>query len=78
MTTSPNPLRGPDPTRGPLVVSEANPRYFTITSDERKAVYLTGSHVWNNLHDGMGTTSSCCGAGSSSAPRPPAATSTCA
>ena len=60
-----------------------------------EAVYLTGSHIWNNLHDGMGpgpdpgperfdydgylalprrrgTTSSGCGAGSSSAPRPPA------
>jgi hypothetical protein len=35
-------------------VSTANPRYFTVASDEQKAVYLTGSHIWNNLHDGMG------------------------
>jgi len=31
-----------------------NPRYFTVASDEGRAVYLTGSHIWNNLHDGMG------------------------
>ena len=46
------------PTRadGPLVVSIRNPRYFTPTSGPRagRAVYLTGSHIWNNLHDGMG------------------------
>jgi hypothetical protein len=49
------------------VVSEANPRYFTIrpgksgTTDpaDRKAVYLTGSHIWNNFHDGMGPGSDC-------------------
>ena len=36
-------------TYGPLRVSEKNLRYFT---DERgKAVYLTGSHTWNNLID---------------------------
>ena len=41
---------------GPLIVSSRNPRYFTGESGERagKAVYLTGSHIWNNLHDGMG------------------------
>ena len=33
--------------RGPLRVSEANPRYFTDRSG--KAVYLSGSHTWNNL-----------------------------
>jgi hypothetical protein len=34
---------------GTLHVSEINPRYFT---DQRgKAVYLTGSHTWNNLVD---------------------------
>jgi len=40
----------------PLVVSTRNPRYFTHTSGPRagRAVYLTGSHIWNNLHDGMG------------------------
>ena len=39
----------------PLRVSSANPRYFAIGSgaDERP-VYLTGSHVNNNLHDGLG------------------------
>ncbi|GAA0571920.1 hypothetical protein HPO96_32345 [Kribbella sandramycini] len=35
----------------PLVVSDINPRYFTAGD---RAVYLTGSHIWNNLHDGMG------------------------
>jgi len=47
---------------GPLVVSEANPRYFTVASNnpsERRAVYLTGSHIWNNFHDGMGPGSDC-------------------
>ena len=41
---------------GPLVVSIRNPRYFTPASGSRagSAVYLTGSHIWNNLHDGMG------------------------
>jgi hypothetical protein len=44
---------------GPLVVSTAHPRYFTVASDERKAVYLIGSHIWNNFHDGMGPGSAC-------------------
>jgi hypothetical protein len=35
--------------RGPLKVSEKNPRYFTDNSG--RAVYLTGSHTWNNLVD---------------------------
>ncbi|SHN75324.1 hypothetical protein [Cryptosporangium aurantiacum] len=41
---------------GPLAVATRNPRYFTPTSGPRagRAVYLTGSHIWNNLHDGMG------------------------
>ncbi len=34
---------------GPLRVSERNPRYFT--DDSGKAIYLTGSHTWNNLVD---------------------------
>lgn len=34
---------------GPLRISEVNPRYFTDNSG--KAVYLTGSHTWNNLLD---------------------------
>jgi hypothetical protein len=45
---------------GPLAVSKINPRYFTIASDrEKKAIYLTGSHIWNNFHDGMGPGSDC-------------------
>ena len=41
---------------GPLVVSTRNPRYFTPIAGPNagRAVYLTGSHIWNNLHDGMG------------------------
>jgi hypothetical protein len=38
------------------VVSKTNPRYFTAGG---RAVYLTGSHIWNNLHDGMGPGSAC-------------------
>lgn len=38
---------------GPLRISPVNPRYFT--DDSGKAVYLTGSHTWNNLQD-MGPT----------------------
>ncbi len=46
----------------PLEVSKANPRYFTVASGDaadRVAVYLTGSHIWNNFHDGMGPGSDC-------------------
>jgi hypothetical protein len=44
------------PITAPLEVSKKNPRYFTPTSgdDAGRAVYLTGSHIWNNLQDGMG------------------------
>jgi hypothetical protein len=44
------------------VVSAANPRYFTVASGnaaDQKAVYLTGSHIWNNLHDGLGPGTPC-------------------
>ena len=46
---------------GPLVVSEANPRYFEIRGDDGqlRAVYLTGAHVNNNFHDGMGPGAEC-------------------
>jgi hypothetical protein len=47
---------------GPLVVAAANPRYFTVASGDgadRKVVYLTGSHIWNSLHDGLGPGPSC-------------------
>src|SRR5919112_2330288 len=48
--------RTPIAADGPLAVSTENPRYFTPVSGPRagRAVYLTGSHIWNNLHDGMG------------------------
>ena len=48
-------------TLGPLAVSRVNPRYFTVASNatDEKAVYLTGSHIWNNFHDGMGPGSDC-------------------
>jgi hypothetical protein len=39
-----------------LTVSAANPRYSTAAAGDptdQKAVYLTGSHIWNNLHDAM-------------------------
>jgi hypothetical protein len=39
----------PRPARGPLQVLARNPRYFTDGSG--RAVYLTGSHVWQNLQD---------------------------
>ncbi|RPJ36327.1 MAG: hypothetical protein EHM35_08280, partial [Planctomycetaceae bacterium] len=39
------------PAAGPLRVLPANPRYFTDGSG--KAVYLTGSHTWLNLQDGV-------------------------
>jgi hypothetical protein len=44
----------PEAAAGPLAVSVTNPRYFTVASGEaadRRAVYLTGSHIWNNFHD---------------------------
>src|SRR5436305_1610894 len=61
-TTSSGPLTGPDAAAGPLVVSEANPRYFAVRSGKAaggRVVYLTGSHIWNNFHDGMGPGSDC-------------------
>jgi hypothetical protein len=44
---------------GPLVVSTENPRYFAAKGDPHRAVYLTGSHIWNNFHDGMGRGGEC-------------------
>lgn len=40
----------------PLTISKANPRYFAAKDEDGKerAVYLTGSHIWNNLQDGLG------------------------
>ncbi|HYG20194.1 MAG TPA: DUF6298 domain-containing protein [Ohtaekwangia sp.] len=37
------------PVRGTLRVHPDNPRYFT--DDTGKAIYLTGSHTWENLQD---------------------------
>jgi hypothetical protein len=62
MADKPGPRTAPHAAAGPLVVSEVNPRYFTLASGddaERKVVYLTGSHIWNNLHDGLGPGASC-------------------
>ena len=58
-SASAKPDRRPSSARGPLVVSSVNPRYFTVAADGRRAVYLTGSHIWNNLHDGMGPGAAC-------------------
>ena len=58
--TSSGPLTGP--AAGLLVVSEANPRSFATASGnvaDRPVVYLTGSHIWNNFHDGMGPGAAC-------------------
>ena len=37
-------------------MSSRNPRYFTVADgpDAGRAVYLTGAHVNNNFHDGLG------------------------
>ena len=48
--------------QGPLTVSSINPRYFTAASAggaPGKVVYLTGSHVNNNFHDGLGPGRDC-------------------
>ena len=55
--TNRTPREGPV---GPLVVSESNPRYFTVADDpDGRAVYLAGSHIWHNLHDGIGPGEAC-------------------
>jgi hypothetical protein len=62
MSTSESQSSGQVTVTGPLTVSAANPRYFTVAvgdSGDHKAVYLTGSHIWNNLHDGMGPGKGC-------------------
>lgn len=53
------PLSGPNAALGPLAVSKANPRYFAIGSNDGQVVYLTGSHLNNNFHDGMGPGADC-------------------
>jgi hypothetical protein len=62
MTSSESRSSGPATVTGPLQVSAANPRYFTVTAGDtadQQAVYLTGSHIWNSLHDGMGPGQGC-------------------
>jgi hypothetical protein len=55
-----NERRAHGPAAGPLVISGANPRYFAVAGDAAgRAVYLAGSHIWNNLHDGMGPGAAC-------------------
>jgi hypothetical protein len=44
---------------GPLVVSGRNPRYFTAAGTPENAIYLTGCHVNNNFHDGLGAGRDC-------------------
>jgi hypothetical protein len=54
--------RTPPRTRalGPVAVSRRNPRYFTIAgAPDERATYLAGSHLWNNLHHGMGPGEPC-------------------
>src|SRR4051794_12001525 len=41
---------GAGPAQGPLRPHPKNSRYFTDGSG--KAIYLTGSHTWNNFQDG--------------------------
>jgi hypothetical protein len=50
---------GPISAPGPLVVSQANPRYFTVAAGDGRAVFLAGSHIWSNFHDGMGPGREC-------------------
>lgn len=55
-------VRAQSPAAGPLVISKANPRYFTIASSnatDEQAVYLTGSHVNNIFYDGSGPGPDC-------------------
>jgi hypothetical protein len=60
VVTRPGPSTGPGAAAGPLVVSAANPRYFTVAGHRgRRVVYLTGSHIWNNFHDGLGPGAAC-------------------
>lgn len=61
-TTPSGALTGPFAAAGPLIVSAANPRYFAVASANsanQPVVYLTGSHIWNNLQDGMGPGLNC-------------------
>ena len=62
MADTENENHGPDSAAGPLAVSKVNPRYFTVRlgdGAEDRVVYLTGSHIWNNFHDGLGPGPDC-------------------
>lgn len=39
------------PFKGTLKINPQNPYYFT--DDDKRAIYLTGSHTWTNLQDGF-------------------------
>ena len=50
----------PRPAPGPLVVAPTNPRYFAVAGDpDGRAVYLTGSHIYQTLQDGVGPGQPC-------------------
>ena len=50
----------PHPAPGPLVVAPTNPRYFAVAGDpDGRAVYLTGSHIYQTLQDGVGPGEAC-------------------
>jgi hypothetical protein len=42
---------GATPAAGPLRVGTVNPRYFV--DPDGRPVYLTGSHTWQSLQDGV-------------------------
>jgi hypothetical protein len=44
-----DPAHPPKPITAPLRALSTNPNYFTDGTD--RAIYLTGSHTWNNLQD---------------------------
>jgi hypothetical protein len=57
-----NDTTSPGSSTGPAEPLETNPRYFTVAAGDatdRRAVYLTGSHVNNNFHDGSGPGADC-------------------
>lgn len=53
--------QGPRTAPGPLVLARDNPRYFAPEGPDEAPIVLTGSHVWNNLHDGLGPGADQCG-----------------
>ncbi len=60
--TMTSPLTGPNAATGPLTVSRTNARYFAVAPNDgavERAIYLTGSHIWNNFHDGLGPGRGC-------------------